>query len=85
MGGARRRVSLQLPPNLAEEPSGERALQGPVFLLLPEAMNRLRQLCSVQELRLGRVVGRGEIPRMKDSGWDSSRLARGAVHHHTKI
>lgn len=53
-------MSLQLPPSL-EEPSRERALQGPVFLLLPQAMSRLRQLCSVEELRLGRVVGRGEI------------------------
>lgn len=59
MGGARR-VSLQLPPNL-EEPSRERALQRPVILLLPQAMKRLGQLCSVEELRLGKVVGRGEI------------------------
>lgn len=65
MGGARK-VSLQLPPNLEEEeeeemPSRESVLQGPVLLLLPQAMNRLHKLCSVGELRLGRVVGRGEI------------------------
>lgn len=58
--GRARRVSLQLPPTL-EGPSRERALQRPVFLLLPKATTRLRQLCSVEELRLGKVVGRGEI------------------------
>lgn len=54
-------MSLQLPPALEEPPSRERALEGPVELLLPQATERLRRrLCSVGDLRLGRVVGRGE-------------------------
>eukprot|EP00903_Cladosiphon_okamuranus_P014477 g13429.t1 len=63
--GRTRKVSLQLPPNLEDEeedeegPSRETVLQGPVLLLLPQAMKRLRELCSVEELKLGRVVRRG--------------------------
>lgn len=53
-----KKMSLRLPPNL-EEHARERAGQGPVFELLPQATERLCRLCSVRELKLGRVVGRG--------------------------
>lgn len=61
----RKKRDLQLPPALPEEspPSIERALPGGpgVLLLLPQATERLRRrLCPVAELRLGKIVGRGE-------------------------
>lgn len=52
-------MSLRLPPNL-EEPSRECAVAGHVVRLLPQAKERLRQLCRLEDLRPGRVVGRGE-------------------------
>lgn len=57
----KKKVYLRLPPALEESPSTEHALlEGPVALLLPQAKERLRRLCPVTDLRLGRVVGRGE-------------------------
>lgn len=56
-------MTLQLPPSL-EDPSKESTLRGgPAFLLLPQAEDCLLRLCSVRDLKLGSMAGRGEQRR----------------------
>lgn len=56
-----RKNYLRLPPVLDDSLLGnEQGATTPVFPLLPQAVERLSQLCPGSNWKLGNVVGRGE-------------------------